>query len=85
MNTIDAVLFLVSLSYIFIIFATGPSASGDASDGFDKTSGSKYFSYPDQHIPFFRRYLRSAVRALKRDFCAWAAVCKAGRMTGVAQ
>jgi hypothetical protein len=26
---------------------------GDESDGFDKTSGSKYFSNPDQHIHFF--------------------------------
>ena len=55
MNTMEAVLFLVSLSYIFIIFATGPSATGDARDGFDKRNGSKYFSYPDQHIFFLRR------------------------------
>jgi hypothetical protein len=37
----DAVLFLVSLGYVFIIFAIGQGAYGDAGDGFDKTSGSE--------------------------------------------
>jgi hypothetical protein len=41
MNTIDAVLFLVSLGYVFIIFATGQRFHGDEGDGFDKTSGSE--------------------------------------------
>ena len=54
MNTTEAVLFLVSLGYLFMVFATGQSAIGDTKDGFDKTSGSKYFSNPDQHILFFR-------------------------------
>jgi hypothetical protein len=57
MNTTEAVLFLVSLGYIFIVFAAGQSAIGDTNDGFDKTSGSKYFSNPDQHILFFSKIL----------------------------
>ena len=44
MNTFDAVLFLVSLGYVFIIFAIGQGSYEHAGDGFDKTSGSKYFS-----------------------------------------
>lgn len=48
---------MVSLSYVFIIFATGQRCYGNEGYGFDKTSGSKYFSNPDQHIHFLRRVL----------------------------
>lgn len=44
MNTFDVVLFLVLLSYVFIIFAIGQGSHAHAGAGFDKTSGSKYFS-----------------------------------------
>ena len=68
MNTPDAVLFLVSLGYVSIIFATGHSVYGDEGNGFDKTSGSKYFSYPDQRIHFFRRVLSERSPGLKARF-----------------
>jgi len=68
MNTVDAVLFLVSLSYVFIIFAIGQRSYGDEGDGFDKTSGSKYFSNPDQHIHFFRRVLSERSTGPKARF-----------------
>jgi hypothetical protein len=55
MNTVEAVLFLVLLGYVFIIFATGQRSYEDEGNGFDKASGSKYFSNPDQHILFFGR------------------------------
>ncbi|HEY5030540.1 MAG TPA: hypothetical protein VIK39_19205, partial [Candidatus Angelobacter sp.] len=41
------------IGYILIIFATGQVLYGYNGDGFDKTSGSKYFSNPDQHTHFF--------------------------------
>jgi hypothetical protein len=47
MNTAQVVLFLVSVGYISMILATGHVLYGDNRDGFDKTSGSKYFSNPD--------------------------------------
>jgi hypothetical protein len=68
MNTTEAVLFLVSLGYLFIVFAAGQSATGDTNDGFDKTSGSKYFSKPDQHILFFRRVLSERSPVLQARF-----------------
>ncbi len=68
MNTAEAVLFLVSLSYVFIIFAIGQRTYEDEGDGFDKTSGSKYFSNPDQHIHFFRRVLSERSPGLKTRF-----------------
>jgi hypothetical protein len=67
MNTTEAVLFLVSLGYLFIVFAAGQSAIGDTNDGFDKTSRSKYFSNPDQHI-FFRRVLSERSPGRKARF-----------------
>ena len=86
MNTFDAVLFLVSLGYVFIIFAIGQGSYGHAGDGFDKTSGSKYFSNPDQRIHFFRRVLsENSPGPQNAAFASEGAVCTAGRMTGVAQ
>jgi hypothetical protein len=86
MNTFDAVLFLVSLGYVFIIFAIGQGSYGDAGNGFDKTSGSKYFSNPDQHIHFFRRVLsENSPGPQNGALASGAAVCTAGRITGVAQ
>ena len=86
MNTTEAVLFLISLGYLFIVFATGQSTMGDATDRFDKTSGSKYFSKPDQHILFFRRVLsENRPGPQNAAFASGAAVCTAGGKTGVAQ
>lgn len=86
MNTTEAVLFLVSLGYLFIVFATGQSAIEDTKDGFDKTSGSKYFSKPDQQILFFRRVLSdNSPGPQNAAFASGAAVCTAGGKTGVAQ
>jgi hypothetical protein len=85
MNTTEAVLFLVSLGYLFIVFATGQSAIEDKKDRFDKTSGSKYFSKPDQHFLFFRRVLSENPGPQNAAFASGAAVCTAGGKTGVAQ
>jgi hypothetical protein len=61
MNTVQMVLFLVSVGYISLIVATGHAFYGDNRDGFDKTSGSKYFSNSDQPIHFFSwGFLRQA-------------------------
>ena len=86
MNTTEAVLFLVSLGYLFIVFATGQSTIRDKKDRFDKTSGSKYFSKPDQHIFFFRRVpSENSPGPQNAAFASGAAVCTAGGKTGVAQ
>ncbi|MGZ7050599.1 MAG: hypothetical protein ACXVK3_01300 [Candidatus Angelobacter sp.] len=68
MNTNKVVLFLVSFGYISIIFATGHVPYGDDRDGFDKSSGSKYFSNPDQHIHFFSRVFSAEDQGLNGDF-----------------